>query len=319
MFITVTLDYHFHFVRAVHSLCVFLQASVACRSELEIKQRYEIFTKSLWPQHRHLQDDALSFFFPRCSILHMFFSRCSILHMFFFILVFFFGWFFGPVDARETCFGPCVAACQLDVHHFQACWQLTNDQKRETHLCLHERRPFGARMGIYFVPVGQSFCIIPCSLGTCAKGRCPRPHYIVPVTFVKRLCLNGAPRPCTRPVYCYLQDQGDAAYNMSVSNFIQTVRSTKTAKGFGSNYGAGGSKSVDRTEPPMAARVLKALYTKYKSSPENNLMWVVKLVMQDLLDWQDWILEARVLQPLGAPPDSFPALSPVYAPYANPC
>ena len=93
-------------------------------------------------------------------------------------------------------------------------------------------------------------------------------------------------------------DQGEAAHGTAISNFIQTVRSTKTAKGFGSNYGAGGSKSVDRTEPALASRVLLALHTKYKGGAL-DVTWVVKLVLQDLLDWQEWTINARVLQPLG--------------------
>jgi hypothetical protein len=90
----------------------------------------------------------------------------------------------------------------------------------------------------------------------------------------------------------------------SDSNFIQTVRSTKTAEGFGSNYGAAGSHSVDRTEPPQAARVLAALYKKYNNSSyssggnneednsledgEDGLDWLISLVFQDLLDWHNW-------------------------------
>ena len=94
-------------------------------------------------------------------------------------------------------------------------------------------------------------------------------------------------------------DQGEAAHAIAISNFIQTVRSTKTARGFGSNYGAGGSKSVDRTEPALASRVLLALHSKYKGSVALDVTWVVKLVLQDLLDWQEWTVKARVLQPLG--------------------
>jgi len=42
---------------------------------------------------------------------------------------------------------------------------------------------------------------------------------------------------------------------IAYSNLIQVVRS-KTAKGMIPNYSAGGSKSVDRTEPPIGAKVL---------------------------------------------------------------
>ena len=70
---------------------------------------------------------------------------------------------------------------------------------------------------------------------------------------------------------------------------MQTVRSTKTAEGFGSNYGAAGSKSVDRTEPPQAARVLVALYDKYNATYTDTtgsvgLNWLVTLMFQDLLE-----------------------------------
>ena len=69
---------------------------------------------------------------------------------------------------------------------------------------------------------------------------------------------------------------------------MQTVKSTKTAEGFGSNYGAAGSKSVDRTEPPQAARVLTVLYEKfnatYQDASGDGLNWLVELMFQDLLE-----------------------------------
>lgn len=46
-------------------------------------------------------------------------------------------------------------------------------------------------------------------------------------------------------------DSKEIAY----SNLIQVVRS-RVSKGFVPNYSAGGSKSVDRTEPPIGAKVL---------------------------------------------------------------
>jgi hypothetical protein len=54
-----------------------------------------------------------------------------------------------------------------------------------------------------------------------------------------------------------------------------------------------------RTEPALACRVLLALHTKYRGSAALDVTWVVKLVLQDLLDWQAWTIKARVLQPLG--------------------
>ena len=115
-------------------------------------------------------------------------------------------------------------------------------------------------------------------------------------------------------------DNETCAMELAISNYISTVKSTKTAEGFGSNYGAAGcvtfgpnfhhsdcferavrghgclhgatfscprsygpiwcgyavltavsclafrSKSVDRTEPPQAARTLVTLYRKFNGT-----------------------------------------------------
>jgi hypothetical protein len=66
--------------------------------------------------------------------------------------------------------------------------------------------------------------------------------------------------------YMTALDQGEAAHAIAISNYIQTVRSTKTAKGFGSNYGAGGSKSVDR----WATRSAGAQLTDDRSRPTDT-------------------------------------------------
>ena len=79
---------------------------------------------------------------------------------------------------------------------------------------------------------------------------------------------------------------------IAYSNFIQVIRS-KTAAGFVPNYSAGGSKSVDRTEPPVGAKVLLEMYNKYKDA------WLVLLLFEDLLEWNTWFLTARALGPLG--------------------
>lgn len=81
------------------------------------------------------------------------------------------------------------------------------------------------------------------------------------------------------------------------------MRSTKTAEGFGSNYGAAGSKSVDRTEPPQAARVLVALYDKYNATYQDatgsiGLNWLIALMFQDLLELvQSFLLLNSLLSP----------------------
>ena len=59
------------------------------------------------------------------------------------------------------------------------------------------------------------------------------------------------------------------------------VRS-RTARGMVPNYSAGGTKSVDRTEPPIGAKVLVEMHGKYGDD------WLVELLFDDLLRWSDW-------------------------------
>lgn len=79
---------------------------------------------------------------------------------------------------------------------------------------------------------------------------------------------------------------------IAYSNFIQVIRS-RTASGFVPNYSAGGSKSVDRTEPPIGAKVLLEMYRKYADA------WLVELLFDDLYQWNTWFLSSRALGPLG--------------------
>jgi hypothetical protein len=79
---------------------------------------------------------------------------------------------------------------------------------------------------------------------------------------------------------------------IAYSNFIQVIRS-KTAMGFVPNFSAGGSKSIDRTEPPIGAKVLLEMYNKFKDR------WIVELLFDDLLAWNDWFVAERMLGPLG--------------------
>ena len=90
----------------------------------------------------------------------------------------------------------------------------------------------------------------------------------------------------------YMASLDPRSKNIAYSNFIQVVRS-RTARGFIPNYSAGGTKSVDRTEPPIGAKVLLELYGKYKDG------WFVQLTFDDLLRWNDWIATARTTGPLG--------------------
>jgi len=83
-------------------------------------------------------------------------------------------------------------------------------------------------------------------------------------------------------------DNRDIAY----SNLFQVVKS-KTAAGFIPNWSTAGVKSQDRTEPPVGAKVLLELYRKYQDK------WVVEALFDDLMDWNDWFAEKRVMKPLG--------------------
>ena len=84
---------------------------------------------------------------------------------------------------------------------------------------------------------------------------------------------------------------GLTSKEIAYSNFIQTMKS-KTADGFIPNFQAGGTKSQDRTEPPVGAKVLQDLYNRYGDK------WIVELVFDDLLDWQNFFLRERLLKPL---------------------
>lgn len=83
-------------------------------------------------------------------------------------------------------------------------------------------------------------------------------------------------------------DNKDIAY----SNLFQVIKS-KTAAGFVPNFATGGFKTQDRTEPTIGAKVLLELYKKHKDR------WVVEVLFDDLVDWNDWVLDHRILQPEG--------------------
>lgn len=83
-----------------------------------------------------------------------------------------------------------------------------------------------------------------------------------------------------------------SAKEIAYSNLIQVTRS-RTARGFVPNYSAGGSKSIDRTEPPIGAKVLLELFKKY------NDTWIVELLYDDLMEWNAWFVEERMFGPLG--------------------
>jgi len=85
---------------------------------------------------------------------------------------------------------------------------------------------------------------------------------------------------------------GASSRELAYSGLIQSVRA-KAAAGFTPNYGGGGAKSVDRTEPPVGGRALLTLYRKYGDA------WLVELLLDDLIDNADWFRRKRRLAPLG--------------------
>lgn len=79
----------------------------------------------------------------------------------------------------------------------------------------------------------------------------------------------------------YMTSLDPRAKDIAYSNYIQVVRS-RTARGLVPNYSAGGTKSVDRTEPPIGAKVLLEMHRKYGDG------WLVELLFDDLLRCSDW-------------------------------
>ena len=89
--------------------------------------------------------------------------------------------------------------------------------------------------------------------------------------------------------------RGDASwggFGYAISNLLVVVKS-KAASGFVPNFAAGGTKSQDRTEPPVGAKVMLELFKKFGET------WPIEVVFDDLLDWQNWFLKNRVLAPAG--------------------
>ena len=85
---------------------------------------------------------------------------------------------------------------------------------------------------------------------------------------------------------------GLTSRDLAYSSLIQAVRS-KSAAGFTPNYGGGGAKSVDRTEPPLGGRVLLEFFRKFQDA------WIVELLLDDFIDNLDWFWRRRRLPPLG--------------------
>ena len=80
---------------------------------------------------------------------------------------------------------------------------------------------------------------------------------------------------------------------VAYSNLIQVTKS-KVAAGFVPNYSGGSVKSQDRTEPPIGAKVLQAVFERWGDA------WLVELLIDDLIDWNDWFYRRRILDGLVA-------------------
>ncbi|CAJ1937095.1 unnamed protein product [Cylindrotheca closterium] len=90
--------------------------------------------------------------------------------------------------------------------------------------------------------------------------------------------------------------------DLAYASLIQVVRS-RTAKGFIPNFSAGGAKSQDRTEPPLAAKVLLFLAEKFDDK------WIVDYLWDDLAIQMDWFWSNRRLDDfivLGSDPVLYP-------------
>eukprot|EP01060_Flectonema_neradi_P020866 TRINITY_DN28366_c0_g1_i1.p1 TRINITY_DN28366_c0_g1~~TRINITY_DN28366_c0_g1_i1.p1 ORF type:complete len:807 (+),score=98.63 TRINITY_DN28366_c0_g1_i1:110-2422(+) len=101
---------------------------------------------------------------------------------------------------------------------------------------------------------------------------------------------------------------GPFSKNFSYSNLIQIVKA-KSAAGFIPNIESTGKKSQDRTEPPVGAKVVFELYSRFKDK------WLVELLYHDLLDQNNWFLSNRMSQPhLGISLGSWDELGPMQDP-----
>ena len=77
-------------------------------------------------------------------------------------------------------------------------------------------------------------------------------------------------------------DSLDIAY----SNLMQTALMRTTA-GFTPNFASGPHVSFDRTEPQLGAHVALQVYNKWGDG------WVVDVVFDALLSWNNWVWSAR--------------------------
>ncbi len=74
---------------------------------------------------------------------------------------------------------------------------------------------------------------------------------------------------------------------LAYANAVEITRE-RLPEGFVPNYGSGRGKSTrDRSQPPVGAAMVLELYRCHREA------WLVKLVLDDLLGWNDWFHENR--------------------------
>ena len=71
---------------------------------------------------------------------------------------------------------------------------------------------------------------------------------------------------------------------------VQVIKA-KTSEGFVPNTAASVNKAR-HSQPPVGSKVLLEMFTKYKDE------WIVELLFDDLLDWNNWFHNNRRLTPL---------------------
>jgi len=102
---------------------------------------------------------------------------------------------------------------------------------------------------------------------------------------------------------------GLASRDLAFANVVEHLRG-KTEQGFIPNDNRGnGSKSFDRSQPPVGGIMVKEIYKTY---PEN---WFLEATFDDLLDWNRWWHRARINQGLlsyGSSPAKNPFNEPVF-------
>jgi len=79
---------------------------------------------------------------------------------------------------------------------------------------------------------------------------------------------------------------------IAYANIMQITKS-KTDRGLIPNFVSGTRMSRDRTEPPVGSIILELIYNIYQED------WLVDLLYNDLVDWNDWLWRERLVAGFG--------------------